>query len=286
MNQCAPAAVNAEVRVAGHFGELLQGRLGPCGPVALVTLPCPRFVTRVRFCPGSGPLRSAEAVSAKARRAAALALAALGRPAGGRLEVARPVPPGLGAGSSTAEALGAIRAVAVSHGVGFPAPEEARLCLAAEGAVDPLMHDGPVLFASREARVLDLLPPMPAMAVAGGFSGPPRATDPADLAFADIGPLAGALRRAMTAGDLAAVAAVAEASAALAQARSPKPAWEVVGEIGEATGALGRVVSHSGAAIGLIYGALPAGIERRLEAAGLRHVTAWTAEAAGPIPRA
>ena len=25
--------------VAGHFGELLQGRLGPSGPLALVTLP-------------------------------------------------------------------------------------------------------------------------------------------------------------------------------------------------------------------------------------------------------
>ena len=31
--------------VAGHFGEWLQGRLGPDGPVALVTLPCP-----VRAC--------------------------------------------------------------------------------------------------------------------------------------------------------------------------------------------------------------------------------------------
>ena len=28
-----------EVTVHGHFGELLQGRLGPGGPVALVTLP-------------------------------------------------------------------------------------------------------------------------------------------------------------------------------------------------------------------------------------------------------
>jgi len=29
------------VRISGHFGELLQGRLGPQGPVALITLPCP-----------------------------------------------------------------------------------------------------------------------------------------------------------------------------------------------------------------------------------------------------
>ena len=33
-------------RVAGHFGEFLQGRLGAEGPVALVTLPCPALRCR------------------------------------------------------------------------------------------------------------------------------------------------------------------------------------------------------------------------------------------------
>ena len=28
-------------RVAGHFGELIQGRLGTAGPVVLISLPCP-----------------------------------------------------------------------------------------------------------------------------------------------------------------------------------------------------------------------------------------------------
>ncbi|TCP38104.1 hypothetical protein EV662_12129, partial [Rhodovulum marinum] len=32
--------------VAGHFGEFLQGRLGPDGPVVLVTLPCPALAVR------------------------------------------------------------------------------------------------------------------------------------------------------------------------------------------------------------------------------------------------
>ncbi|BAJ82867.1 BluE protein (plasmid) [Acidiphilium multivorum AIU301] len=29
-----------EIAVLGHFGEFLQGRIGPGGPVALVTVPC------------------------------------------------------------------------------------------------------------------------------------------------------------------------------------------------------------------------------------------------------
>ncbi|WP_363322866.1 asparaginase domain-containing protein, partial [uncultured Alcanivorax sp.] len=29
--------------VTGHFGEWVQGRFGPEGPVVLITLPCPDF---------------------------------------------------------------------------------------------------------------------------------------------------------------------------------------------------------------------------------------------------
>ena len=41
------------VRVAGHFGELLQGRLGPSGPVALVSLPCPALWVEARQAVGN-----------------------------------------------------------------------------------------------------------------------------------------------------------------------------------------------------------------------------------------
>ncbi|TMV63484.1 propanediol utilization protein, partial [Thioclava sp. BHET1] len=43
----------AEGRATGHFGELLQGRLGPDGPLALVTLPCPPLAARVTRDPGA-----------------------------------------------------------------------------------------------------------------------------------------------------------------------------------------------------------------------------------------
>lgn len=283
MNQRAPAPVNpaapavpATAEVAGHFGEILQGRLGPDGPVALVTLPCPVFVTRVSYVPGPAPLVASDAVSAKALAAARALLAELGREAaGGRLQIRRPVPPGLGAGSSTAETLGAIRAVAAAHGLRLTAEQEARLCLAAEGAVDPLMHDGTVLFASRQGRVLRRMAPLPPLAVVGGFAGPPRPTDPRDSRFAGLGRRVEALERALAAGDVGGVAAMAEASAADNQRLRSNPAWEAVGRVGAGTGALGRVVSHSGAAIGLLYDAPPEGVAGRLTAAGVGRVTEW-----------
>lgn len=281
MNQRDRASVNPEpapatAEVAGHFGELLQGRLGPDGPVVLVTLPCPAFVTCVSFEPSPGPIEADDPVSDKARAAARQVLLRLGRAGqGGRLGIVRPVAPGLGAGSSTAETLGAVRAVAACHGVRLGADVEAELCLMAEGAIDPLMHAGPVLFASRAGRVLRRLPGLPALAVAGGFAGPPRPTDAGDARFAEIEWAAERLAHACGAGDAAAVGVVSEASAAANQALRPNPAWQAVGRIGSETGALGRVVSHTGAAIGLIYREVPAGVTDRLSGAGLRDVLTW-----------
>ncbi len=191
MDQIADVAVNgldrdraarprpAAARVMGHFGELAQGRLGPGGPVALVSLPCPALVTEVRFRPAPGGLSADVPEAAKLLAAAALVLAQVAPPGwGGRLAVRRAAPPGGGAGQSTADVLGTVRAVAAAFGRRFAADEEARLCLAAEGAVDPLMHGEPVLFASREARVVRRLAALPPLRVVGGFAGPGAATDP------------------------------------------------------------------------------------------------------------
>lgn len=265
----APQAAAAEVR--GHLGELAQGRLGPAGPVALVTLPCPPLLTRVGYTPGRGPLSAAEPVSAKARAAACLALAEIGAEGwGGTLAIDRPAAPGLGLGSSTAETLGAVRAVARAFGVRLASGREAALCLAAEAAVDPLMWDAPVLFASRQGRVLEDLPPLPPMRVVGGAAGPPSPTDPADEGFPDLAPVFAGLARALAAGDLAGLAAAATRSAEANQARNPNPAWAAVRAIGARHGALGLAVSHTGPAIALILPpASPADPAPELAALGL-----------------
>ncbi|MCL5775630.1 propanediol utilization protein [Limibaculum sp. FT325] len=281
MNQKPATAVNpkpAAARVAGHLGELAQGLAAPGGPVALVTLPCPLLVTEVRYTPAPGPLRSDEAIAGKALAAARGALGFVGRGDwGGEIAIRRACPPGLGAGTSTAEALGAVRAVAAAFGARLAPEVEARLCLAAEGAVDPLMHDEAVLFASREGRVLRRLAGLPPMAVIGGFAGGPRETDPADCGFPPMQDIFDDLADALAAGDAVRLGRAATASAAANQARDPNPAWGEIRTLARAVGALGICVAHTGSAIALLLppGADAQGLRPRLEAAGLKRILAW-----------
>lgn len=247
----APQPALAEI--AGHLGELVQGRLGTNGPVALVSLPCQGLVSRVSYVPARGALTSIEPVSAKARAAARLALAEIGADGwGGQFGIERPAAPGLGLGSSTAETLGAVRAVTRAFGLWLPPEREAALCLAAEGAVDPLMWDAPAVFASREGRVIEWLPPLPPMRLVGGVAGPPSATDPADRCFPDLSAIFAELAEAIQNGDLAGVAGAASRSAEANQARNPNPAWDAVCALARHHGALGVAVSHTGPAIALI----------------------------------
>ncbi|HUF86156.1 MAG TPA: propanediol utilization protein, partial [Thermohalobaculum sp.] len=219
-------------------------------------------------------LRAAEPDCAKARAAARLALAEIGAETwGGTLSIARPAAPGLGLGSSTAETLGAVRAVARAFGVRLAPEREAALCLAAEGAVDPLMWPDPVLFASRQGRVIERLPALPPMRVVGGAAGPPCPTDPADDDFPDLSEVFAQIAAALRAGDLAGLGRAATRSAEASQARRPNPAWAAVSALARRHGALGVAVSHSGPAIALILApGSPADPAPELAALGLRPI--------------
>jgi uncharacterized protein involved in propanediol utilization len=265
-------------RVAGHFGELVQGRLGRGGPVALVTLPCPALVTEVRFSPAPGRVETTAPQSAKLLAAAELALRAVAAPGwGGRLDVRRASRSGGGAGQSTADVLGAVRAVAGAFRRRLAPEEEARLCLLAEGAVDPLMHEGTMLFASREARVVRRLRPLPRLSVVGGFAGPGTPTNPADHEFPAMGAGFSKLEAAIAAGDARGMAEAARASAEANQARNPNPAWEDVLRAGRQAEALGPVVAHTGSAIGLLLAPETpvAPVQGALRALGLTGVIAF-----------
>src|SRR3989338_2044615 len=91
--------------------------------------------------------------------------------------------------------------------------ELAAACHALEGATDPLMFPDParLLWASRQGRVLAQLPPLPRFDIIGGFFGPPRRTDPADLHFSDISDLVAAWPAACA--SLPAIAQLASESA-------------------------------------------------------------------------
>lgn len=257
------------ITIAGHFGELLQGRLGPNGPLALVSLPCPALTLTATALPAKGlSLHCPQGVPILTPARARAFLARLGLSLKGRVTLSPAMPVGAGAGASTA----ALVALARLAGWNGDALSLARACVASEGASDPLMLSYPaqVLWASREGRVLAHLPPLPAFDILGGFWGPARRTDPADLHFPDISALLPDWTAAAKSQDLAALAKLATTSAqATLVLRNVQ--GDPTASLAAQLGALGYLIAHTGSARGLIFarGGVPRDGIATLRAAGL-----------------
>lgn len=263
------------IRVEGHFGELLQGRLGREGPVVLVSLPCPALAVEIAPAPCHDPHGLLPQGRARAL------LDRLGLPDPGAYALSASMPRGGGGGASTA-ALVALARLAEAHAGAVPAPppELARACVAVEGASDPLMFPQAerLLWASRRAEIVTHLPPLPVFDVVGGFFGPNLRTDPSDDRFPDLSDLIPAWTAAAASGDIAALAALAGVSAERTLALRATGA-DPTAALAEDLGALGHVIAHTGSARGLLFaqGTIPADARSRLQAAGFRRVIAFTA---------
>ena len=226
-------------RVYGHFGELLQGRIGSFGPVALVTLPCPTLYAEAGLTQSRafGLYQSQKALAPTALRHL---LQGLGLPVRGKFFLRLSMPLGGGAGASTAALLALGMAAGAQPGVALEAA-----VLAAEGASDPLLHARPerVLWASRLGVVLEDLPPLPRFEVLGGFLGPGQRTDPLDHHFPDISDLLAA----WPGPDLATMANLASQSARRTLALRG-PANDPTEDLARRHGALGfcmKVIYHN-----------------------------------------
>lgn len=268
--------------VAGHFGEFLQGRLGPDGPVVLITLPCPALGVRLLRGPdgdGAGPAgiwpRAPGERALRARLFAALGRRQIRR---ARWVLRSSLPPGGGAGASTAALVALARAASRGNDEGRMA-RIARACLAAEGAVDPLMldHPGRVLWASRRATIMARFGALPGLTILGGLYGPPRRTDPLDSDFPDIADLVGQWPEALRKPEALAALASESARRTLAHRGPPGDPTERLAQL---TGALGFAIAHTGAARALIFarGAVPAAAPQQARAAGLRGVIQFEPE--------
>lgn len=264
------------IRAHGHFGELMQGRIGPHGPLALISLPCPVLsVTGFRVQNQGLAVHGAGQRLLTAARARAF-LHQLGLPVRGRFILRASMPVGGGAGASTA----ALVALARAAGWVGAAGDLARACLAVEGATDPLMFTAAerMLWASRRAALLEDLPALPPFEVIGGFFGPGQRTDPADGRFPDIADLLPDWRQAAVSGDLPRLARLAATSARRTLSLRGTET-DPIPSLADRLGALGYVIAHTGAARGLIFapGAAPAHVGTALRDAGLRGVVRFRA---------
>ncbi|WP_301920094.1 propanediol utilization protein [Albidovulum sp.] len=256
------------VRVAGHLGEFLQGRIGPEGPVALVTLPCPSLALQAWYRPGPGLTIHGSGQRLITPERARRFLARLDRRLSGHVKLRAAMPAGGGAGASTAALVALARLAGVA-----PAPEPlASACVAAEGASDPLMfpHPEQLLWASREGRVLGTFPPLPRMDVIGGFLGPVRRTDAGDGNFPDIADLIGPWGRAASTGRAETLAEIASLSASRTLAlRGPR--GDPTAALARELGAMGFAMGHTGSARALLFvpGRIAPNAAAALRAAGM-----------------
>ena len=257
-----------QYRITGHIGELLQGRLGPDGPVALITLPCPDLTLEASLHPGPLELVQPQKAVISVTDLRRL-LVLLDSPSQGRFTFRAKMPVGAGAGASTAAILAVIKQVRPD----LPRSEAERICLTIEGASDPLLAPRPekVLWASRQARVLDQMPPLPRMRVVGGFFGQAQPTDPGDEHFPDIADLVAAWPESChSAADCARLASIS-ASRTLVLRRSGA---SDLAALAEACGALGFSIAHTGSAQCLLFDAERDGtaIASKLSQMGWRYV--------------
>jgi uncharacterized protein involved in propanediol utilization len=240
----------ATLRQPCHFGEWLQGRMGPDGPVALITLrpeglaltagvkPSPRLSVKTVHATSGFPVSHLRLLSF---------LRALNLSTKGAYNLRLACPPGLGTGASTASLI----AIARLAGYQGTAQRLALACIAAEGASDPLMFAKPdrLLWASRQGRVLQRMPALPYAHLITGFVGPALPTNPEDQDYDDITDLVAGWSKAQ---NLPAFAALAKESARRCIARRG-PVADPTEVLAKELGALGWTTSHSGAARTLIF---------------------------------
>lgn len=287
-----PAASNTSGRMASrslqvgyakamaHHGEILQGVFpDEDGKLhrGLLTLPLPGKVSHVTFWPDDGlGIRTRPEGRSKAARAARLTLDELGHPdADGSLTIESTIPLGCGYGSSTADVVASICAVAAAARSQISRTTICRLAVAAETATDAIAFGGQaVLFAHREGTVLEYLPgDYPPLYVIGFSASEDEPVDtlgmpPAHYTGTEIETfrmLRGHLRHAVAKQDAQSIARVASVSARINQGYLPKRRFDDLLRLAQNGGARGVQVAHSGNRMGILLDARDGGSADRAE---------------------
>lgn len=262
-------------RAGAHHGELIQGvfqdergRLHR----GLVTLPLNHMSSLAIF-----QIADRQGVSVvpsgkmKAAKAALLTLRHLdGHHLGGLLTVESEIPVGHGYGSSTADVVASIRAVADAFEIELRPSVISRLAVEAERASDAIaFEDQAVLFAQREGMVIehfgDALPPIWVIGFKAndGQLVDTLALPPARYSSEEIQTFAmlrGLAARSIKYQDPHLLGQAATLSAKISQRHLAKAQFATALGIANKFGACGVQVAHSGSLIGIILDASASGI--------------------------
>lgn len=263
----------------GHHGELLQGVFEDGNGQlhrGLVTLPLAKLVSKATFtCTTTRGLTVRPGDKAKAGLAARKTLNHLGVAEEGFLDLESNIPIGHGYGSSTADVIAAIRAVAAAHDVQLQPSCVSQLAVAAEGASDAIAFGAhAVLFAQREGTVLeDFGGSLPPLLLVGFKSTEGQPIDTLRLPTArydsveiqQFRVLRALIAYAVRYQDPNCLGRAATASALLSQRRLPKQHLERVIDIAEAAGACGVQVAHSGSLLGILFDHAGKNLRQRAE---------------------
>ncbi|MGJ7905330.1 hypothetical protein ACOQFL_02480 [Actinopolyspora sp. H202] len=240
---------------------------------SLVTLPCTQLNSTVEFAPSTeesitSTISSHSPVSRnsvqKVTEAARLTLANMGiEHLGGQLTLDSNIPSGRGCGSSTADVVAAIRAIADALGTKFSPETIGQVAVSAELASDALMFDQPVLFAQLRGTVIENFYPakMPSFTVVAWDRKPnsngidtlaqqrPTVTNKDVDSFAI---LRSGLRRAIGAGDSRLLGSVASASTRQYLWHHPDDVLQEILAAVSSWGGFGVQVAHSGTVAGIL----------------------------------
>ncbi len=267
VRQDGPQQQSGAATAIAHHGELVQGVFEDDGGRlhrALVTLPLTKLHSDATFTRTEpSALTTNPACKSKAAAAARLVLKHLGTNQGGILSIRSNIPIGHGYGSSTADVVAAIRAVAAAHDVHLSPSRVGFLAVAAEQASDAIAFDDQtVLFAQREGQVLEdfggSLPPLLVVGFKanGGMPIDTLRLPPARYNSAEIQQfrvVRALVSRAVRYQDPYCAGRAATVSAQISQQHLPKHDFKRVIEIAEEAGACGVQVAHSGSLIGILF---------------------------------
>ena len=260
-----------DISIAGHFGEFLQGQMGPTGDVVLISLPCPNLRVHLSRRAGEFAIMQSPQQILSADQIGTL-FEQCNAKYDGHFQLSHDMPAGGGAGASTAARVAFLRMLAPDL-----TPEEiASACFQSEGAVDPLMFPNTrqYLWASRKGLVKDTFGPLPRGRIIGGFVPHSEHTDASDNNFADISDLVTKWAEIKTLDHLANLSTIsAKRNLGLRQ-----PGYDPSLDILAKTGALGIVIAHTGSARGFIFheDAAPTNIVDILRDSNFTHIVDFT----------